>query len=201
MSDLPIFDANLSIVTAVSSLLKSIGVGSIASEDAITRSSDALSAYNVLMATSLEVQSRIGGWYFNTEEDVTLSPESVTGFIKLPANTISVDVHEVYQSQGYVQRGLQIYDRDNQSFNIGKAIKVDMVVALGWDQLPYPAKNLIVKQASIKFAADRPTSAEYMKNLQREYLIALATLENTDADTDDNNMVMKNPHFQKMKRR
>lgn len=200
MSDLPVTSAKLTVVEAVNLSLRAIGSSPSPSEEAISRSADALSAYNALLFESRAAQDRPGGWFFNREKGVTLDP-NVSGEITLPNNCLQVDLSETYQLKNWLRRGNRIYDVDKQTFNIGSAIKVDMVVLLQWDDLPHAASYYIANRTALKFSAGRPVSQQAARLLEIDTQAALAALADADATADDAQAYLVNPHFQYMGKR
>lgn len=107
-------------------------------------------AETVLNDTSRAVQGK--GWYWNTNIDYEIAPTN-TGEIVLPQNVLSVDTTALYRDykEDLVQRGLRLYDRVKNTFNIGKAIKVNMVVGLDFDELPEVARRYVTLKAARQF--------------------------------------------------
>ena len=77
---------------AVNEILSSIGSSPVDTLDE-SLDVDVINAKRLLEATSREVQSK--GWYFNTEDSVTLQPDTDSNRVPCPENYL------VFYSDGY----------------------------------------------------------------------------------------------------
>ncbi|MCY1708360.1 hypothetical protein [Pannonibacter sp. SL95] len=114
---------------------------------------DVLTALQVLDGLNAELQGANTGWWFNTETDFPLSPDE-NGEIHLPKNLLSIRRSTARNySQGertrYVQRGDRLYDTQQRTFKIGKAVNVDMVLRLPIDDLPHAAYTYLKHRAAL----------------------------------------------------
>jgi hypothetical protein len=92
-----------------------------------------------LAEASSWVQKR--GWWYNTETNVTLTPE-VNGTIILPTNLMKI----LTASTGFMlDRSGLAYDANTQStdFSAYSSINVDWVLLQAWDDLPATAQDVI----------------------------------------------------------
>lgn len=168
---------------AVNSMLGHIGespVDSIATPSALPVS--ASTALTILDEVSREVQS--DGWYFNTEKDVTLSPDAGNSDkIVLDTDVIEADVLD--HSSDIVPRGLTLYDRKNNTTAFTKDIKVTLTRLLDWDSLPEPARRYITLRAARVLQGRIVGSRELEALIARDEYMAKARLEEFDAKSSD----------------
>jgi len=110
--------------------------------------SKATLARDELWKINREVQSM--GLQSNKEEDYTLTYDSGTGEIALPANTLSADPI-YFEDNRYVERAGKIYDTEDHTFVISKDLHVEIVFFLPFDELPQVTRNYIMVRAARKF--------------------------------------------------
>lgn len=169
---------------AVNMALEAVWESPVSSlEGAGTGSAPAM-ARRKLDETNLNVQSR--GWAFNTEYGLTLTPD-VNGSINVPSNTLTVDTIDEDASVDVVQRGTRLYNRGDHTYQFTKAVKVMLVTALDFEELPQVARQYIALMAARSFKekwehADpsAPTAEEAE---------ALRNLEEAEGITGDHNML------------
>lgn len=159
---------------AVNHCLASIGrepVATLATPDL-----DAAMAVASLDQMSLDIQSNGGkGWWFNQEKNWRLQPNTTTGEVTVPNNTLSLlearsDFHD--QGNRLAIRGLRVYDTDQHTFDlrglVGKdgTIHFTLLLLLEYDQLPATARSAIAWSARRLFSGDTVGDANQE---QREY--------------------------------
>jgi hypothetical protein len=168
---------------AVNSMLGHIGespVTSIASPSTLPIS--ASTALTILDETSREIQS--DGWHFNTEYNVTLSPDAGnSNKIVLPTDVIEADVLD--HSHDIVPRGLTLYDRKENTTAFTSDIKVTLTRLLDWDSLPEPARRYITLRAARVLQGRIVGSRELEALIARDEYMAKARLEEFDAKSSD----------------
>ncbi len=132
---------------AVNTMLTSIGEQPVQTDD-FAGLSDAAIAAQILDNVSRAVQSR--GWIFNTDLDDELVADSSLGnkgVINIPNNVLRVDVTSRVRdgATDIVERGRQLYDRqtNNNLFDAGTKVKVNLVKHLVFEDLPEPARRYI----------------------------------------------------------
>jgi hypothetical protein len=168
---------------AVNTMLATIGSAPINSLTG-TNSADVAMAVQTLDEVSLSVQAK--GWHFNTDEDTTLTPDSVTKEITLPSNTILCDVeYPNNTSVDVVVRGQRLYDRLNKTFQFEKELKAKMVYALEWDELPQSARFYTMIRASRIFQDRAIGSEKHHTFTLRDELTALTQLKRYEGETAD----------------
>jgi hypothetical protein len=142
---------------------------------------DAEMAETILNAVSRDVQSQ--GWHFNTEINFTIAPELTTGAIRLPANVLRVDTTGENANMDLVNRGGKLYDRVNHTFNIGKSIKLEMVIMLDFEDMPEAARRYCTLKAARMFQ-DRVVGSTDLHGFQeRDEVFALVELKDAESMT------------------
>ena len=140
----------------------------------------AATAVSVLAEVSREVQSE--GWYFNTEHNVTLSPDS-DGKIILDSDVVEADV--VDSTLDTAQRGSKLFDRKNNTLVFTRDLKVTLTRLLAWDDLPEPARRYITLRSARIFQGRLLGSRELEALIARDEYLAKSRLEEFDANTAD----------------
>lgn len=138
---------------AVNAMLRAIGespLNTLESPEAV----DAVLAQQTLEAVSRHVQER--GWYWNTLENYRLARTHPGNEIHLPQNTLKVDTVECDRDlYPVVQRGKRLFNKRTNSYQFDKALTVDLVEFLPFEELPQAARTYITLSAVRKFQEDR----------------------------------------------
>lgn len=133
---------------AVNLMLQTINRAPVSS---ITNSKLAIvnQALYVLNAETRKVQAM--GWQFNTEEEVTLTPN--WGAVILDSNVI--DIAAESYDHDYTVRGnsgtLQVYDRESNSFTIAEPFKATVIRAFAFEDCPEAIRQYIFTKAARQF--------------------------------------------------
>ena len=139
---------------------------------------DVTIARQVLNEVSREVQSQ--GWYFNTENGVTLTPDN-NKHILPPADTARIDSRDY----NIVIREDKLFDLDDFSYEFGGSIKVNIVYYQDFTVLPDAAKRYIAARAA-RIYADRLLNSETIHAMtskdERQALVDLRQFEEETAD-------------------
>ena len=175
---------------AVNTMLATIGsapVNQLTGPNA-PNSADVAMAMNTLDEVSLNVQSR--GWHFNTEENVTLSPDPVTKEIVLASNIVMVDV-DFPDNEGLdiTMRGAKMYNRKTNSLQFDAPVeKVRLIRILEWDDLPQAARHYISIRAARIFQDRTVGSDKHHTFTQQDEIIALSNLKKYEGETADHSI-------------
>lgn len=176
---------------AINTILSVIGESPISTLSEISSVADAVTAQSILSEVSRQVQTK--GWHFNTDKEITLSPDTYSGEITVPSNCLRVDSVTDDRDVDVVQRGNKLYDRKKHTYKISKQIKVDMVVLLPFSEIPQAARHYItVKAARIFQARTVGSEALYQFSAQDER-DALVDLKKAEGVTGDYNILSGNP--------
>ena len=151
---------------------------------------DAETAETILNEVSRGVQAR--GWNFNSEPDYTFAADT-NGNVILPAEVIRADLAQSEtkfrsSTNEYIQRGNKMYDKVNHTFNIGKKLKLDVVVLLEFEDLPEVAKRYITLRSSRIFQ-ERVVGSDTLSAMHRQdEQQALFDLKEHESDNGDYNI-------------
>tara|TARA_Y100000994_G_scaffold191110_1_gene160307 strand:- start:646 stop:1269 length:624 start_codon:yes stop_codon:yes gene_type:complete len=151
---------------------------------------DAETAETILNSVSRSIQAH--GWNFNTEFDYTVAADS-GGNVVLPAEIVRADLAQSvrkYRSSTneYVQRGNKIYDKVKHTYNIGKALKLDVVVLLDFELLPEVARRYITVR-SARIFQERVVGSDKLSTMNRnDEAQALYALQELEGDNGDYNI-------------
>lgn len=175
---------------AINAILASVGEAPVDSiDDSFT---DAQLARNLLTQESRRLQTK--GWHFNTELEVSLTPDN-SGVLWLPANTLSV----VQADTNIVQRGRKLYDRSRQSYEFTTGITANLIVALQFEELPEAARAFVTIRAGRRFQ-DRLGGDRVMHQIHaNDEMAAWAAFMDYEAEASDANMLKNSPLVARMK--
>jgi hypothetical protein len=173
----------MSKLDAVNICLSSMGEPTINSLDGVAV--DAQMASDLIEETSMTVQSI--GFHWNREKH-TISP-NISGNLLLPANTAKVDTVDGSKSTDVVQRGLRLYNVDENTYTFTSPLTVELYVILPFDELPLAAKQYItIRSARILQQRLLGNETLYKFNAQDEKS-AYAVLIQDDMENADYNML------------
>lgn len=158
---------------------------------------DAHKAVDTLSEVSRDIQQV--GWHFNTERGLPLSPNALTGEVYVPTNCLSVDGY-VGEQVDLVQRGQRLYDRTNQTYDIGRTVKVDMTILLGFHELPEAARRYIAVKACRLFQKRMVGSQTLDGFTAEDEERARMAFRRVVGQTGDHN-IFNSPDMQRMLRR
>lgn len=158
---------------------------------------DAVVARQILSQASRECQ--LIGWHWNIETNYELAA-TTDGELMLPTNCLRVDTTGYDEGLDLVQRGNRLYDRTNHTYNVGRSVKVEMIVLLPFEELPEAARSYITIRAARQFQ-ERMVGSEVLQAFNsRDELRAMAILHDAQAEVADYN-VLTNPSVAKVLRR
>lgn len=174
---------------AVNAMLDAIGEAPIDSLIDI-EAPDAGTALRRLRAVSKAVQ--LTGWSWNTDEGVLISPDQ-DGHLTLPANCLKVIPHESYAHRKLVQRGPRMWDPRKQSDVFAEPVKLNLVMALPFEEMPEAARQYVMLNAAEVFQEGAIGSTTLDKFAQDARMLAMQSLQAAEAETGDYNIVYDNP--------
>ena len=152
-------------------------------------------AKEILKQTSRQVQSP--GFTFNTEENYPLQLD-VDGFIHLPPNTVKVTSLE---DASIIRRGNRLYDKRKHTYVFDSPVRVDLVLALEFDELPQTARDYITVRAARIFQARVLGSEALHQFTAKDEYDAYMLLYREEIDQQDLNMFRNNSSVIQMLRR
>jgi hypothetical protein len=149
-----------------------------------TQRADSFIAQNILDEVSREVLTY--GWQFNTEDNVTLSPDSSTGFIYISDSVVRVDMDPRHDDiYDIVVRGNRIYNRKTNSFVFTEELIAQRVILMDFEDLPEVAKRYITIRAARIFQ-DRVVGAQTLHAFTAtDELVALTKMQEYENEVGD----------------
>jgi hypothetical protein len=149
---------------------------------------EAETAETILNEVSRSVQA--DGWNFNSEPNYSVAATS-DGDIVLPAEIIRADLATTkYRSSTteYIQRGNKMYDKANHTYNIGKTLKLNVVVLLAFELMPEVARRYVSVKAARIFQ-ERVLGSSTLSQMNRtDEQEALFSLKEHEGDNGDYNI-------------
>lgn len=123
-------------------------------------------------------------YWFNTEYDMTLTPNTETNKIILPYNILNF----LPCKTRYVARGLTVYDRLNRTTTITDDIVATYTVMLAFDSLPQQARKFIQAAARQQYNNEYFGEESLKRDLQQEFSEAKIELDRVHLDNEDINV-------------
>jgi hypothetical protein len=93
------------------------------------------------------------GWSFNSDTEYELTPDG-NDEIAVPTNSLQIDptYGQDYVPRYYATRsGMYLYDRDQRVFTFSGDVKVNIVWAYEFEQIPQHARQYVATKAARKF--------------------------------------------------
>lgn len=171
-------------IEAINEMLNAIGEGAVSSID--TGNSDVVQASELLRRHSRRLQSN--GWWFNTNYSLRLSPDT-NGYINLPSNCLKVDATDDDRYEPIVMRGERLFNLKTNSYVFDKALSVDMVVGLEWEELPQIVRDYIVASAGLEFVDTEIGSEVRHAFTEKRRNEAFIVMRSTETENGDYNMM------------
>ena len=156
-----------------------------------TLPADVVIAQSTLTEINKDVQSE--GWSFNTEIDVTLTRDG-SNHINLPKDILRVDanIHQ-HPTIDPIQRGLKLYDRQNNKFTFDEDLICTIVYFREFDEIPEPARRYMTIKAARVFV-DRLVGDQGLRTYtEQDEIRARAILMETDYANADHNLLRGDP--------
>ena len=180
---MPTYVNPMTKLQAVNICLSSMGEPPVTTLDSAAPDAQVIS--DIIDETSRSVQSN--GWHWNIEK-YTLSP-NINNEIVLPNNTLRVDSIETSSDIDVVQRGLRLYNREDNTYTFTDPLKIEVFVGLVFDDLPFAAKQYIaLRSARISQQRLLGSDSLYKFNIQDEQA-AWLNLVRDESDVSDRNML------------
>lgn len=185
-------------LSAVNTLLAIIGEAPVNSLNP-PLTGDASLAERTLDEISREVQG--AGWSWNTMLYDSIPLDANTGQSQLPGNTLAVRFNPLtYPSQRFVLRGLRLFDRVKNTFDLRTSLGVamtgnnsdlvaELVEELVWDSIPETGRRYIMIRAGRIFANRAVTSSSIESYTQEDEENALQILKRTEDMAQNYNFI------------
>ena len=149
---------------------------------------EAETAETILNEVSRSVQA--DGWNFNSEPNYSVAATS-DGDVVLPTEIIRADLATTkYRSSTneYIQRGNKMYDKANHTYNIGKTLKLNVVVLLAFELMPEVARRYVSVKAARIFQESVLGSSTLSQMNRTDEQEALFSLKEHEGDNGDYNI-------------
>jgi hypothetical protein len=175
---------------AVNTMLSAVGEPPINSLDA-QKNADAAIARNILKEVNREIQTH--GWHFNTQRDVSFSPDSTTKEILVGDNVVRIDIDITsvgtsYDERDITQRGNKLFNRTDNTYEFTSDVKATVTYLFDWDELPEPFKNYVTVRSARIFQDRMVGSQAHHGFSQQDEYRALALLKEFQSDTADHSI-------------
>jgi len=185
-------------LNAVNTLLSIIGEAPINSLNP-PLTGDASLAERTLDEISREVQG--AGWSWNTMLYDSIPLDATTGQSQLPGNTLALRFNPLsYPTQRFVLRGLRLYDRIKNTYDLRTSLGVvmtgnnsdlvaELVEELVWDSIPETGRRYIMIRAGRIFSNRAVTSSSIESYTQEDEANALQILKRTEDMAQNYNFI------------
>ncbi|QDP62659.1 MAG: putative tail tubular protein [Prokaryotic dsDNA virus sp.] len=175
---------------AVNTMLSAVGEPPINSLDA-QKNADAAIARNILKEVNREIQTH--GWHFNTQRDVSFSPDSTTKEILVGDNVVRIDIDITsvgtsHDERDITQRGNKLFNRTDNTYEFTSDVKATVTFLFDWDDLPEPFKNYVTVRSARIFQDRMVGSTAHHGFSQQDEYRALALLKEFQSDTADHSI-------------
>lgn len=170
---------------AINTMLSTVGEPPVNSLSA--QRADSLIAQSILDEITREVLTY--GWQFNTNDKVTMSPETSTGYIYVSDSIVRVDTDRVsYPYVDVVVRGNRLYDRMNNTYSFTEPLITTQVILMDFDDMPESAKRYVAIRASRIYQDRMVGSTTLHAFTAQDETIALARMTEFENETGDYSM-------------
>lgn len=152
---------------------------------------DAQDALAVLEDVNRSVQAN--GWHFNTHLGAQWIPQTTNKRIKIPTSCLRVDsIGFMGRRFDVIQDGDWLYNLTDGTFEFDKPLLVTWVELKDFERIPEAARSYIRIKATRIFAQQQLSSTTDSQLTQEQEYYALAVLRNSEAHTQDNNILTGN---------
>ena len=165
---------------AINLILSSVGESPVNSL-AESQSVDVDNAISTLTGVSRAIQRK--GWEFNTRSSVSVLPDKTNNQIRYNPTWISISSDD---DKTYVKRGDYLYNLTDSTFTFEKAISLNIIEAVDFEDLPDVFKTYIVTKAAIQFQTRYLGDDSVSQELVQEYSEAYSDIMQYSIDTGTN---------------
>ena len=172
-------------LSAVNSILGSIGQSPVTNITGDALQNPEISfIYNILSEVSKDVMQE--GWHFNTEEHVTVSPDSF-GYITVPNTYLRYDLHDGQSDRqmDLVKRNGRLYDLVKHTDVFTQDLSLDIVYLYAFTDIPSVFQRYIISRASTRAATQLVTNTDLVKLLKDQEGLARASLMEYECNQGD----------------
>jgi hypothetical protein len=164
----------------INSMLATIGMAALTAND--TQHPSYIKALAVFDNINVEWQGK--GWWFNTTAP-TLNPTTGDEIV-FAIDVLSID--PLMTDKNYAQRGLKLYDLDNETFTITEAVRCNVVRLKDFSDLPPVAAAYLRAHARFEFYLDEDGTTPKLDRYERMVGTAWNALQTEHLKNADVNM-------------
>ena len=138
----------MKLYEGINRMLKSIGEIPVTDDEQVIdadSTSDIGMARDTLLGMSRIIQQE--GYWFNTELNYPLVP-TTDGYIAVGNNILAINNNK------YIVKDHKLYDITKRTFLFDAPVQVDVVFETNFDDLPFVAADVIVREATVSFYND-----------------------------------------------
>lgn len=139
------------------------------------------------------------GWYENTREGVSMSPEINTGQIPIPRTWYAIEAHNIEGKviiKTDVNDGVRkLFEANEQTFVFDQSLVLRVIHSVEFDDLSFPLKNYISARAARTFQERTMGSQSLDGFVSRAEAEAWSKLLDAEADTANHNVLTDSPYM------
>jgi len=176
-------------IDIINAMLAAVGSNGVSSTEG--RHPALIKAKPILTRVNKQIQT--AGHWFNTDLGYELLPSAPSGEFIIP--TLTLKCTPTDKKSVYVRRGTRMYDPTKQTYAIDEtSIKVDVVLQLSYDSLPFTALEYIRATAGRQMILNSEAAAIMLSESNRD--MELARLEfNKEKRGQRNTSLRDNPEY------
>lgn len=175
----------MGLITELEAMNQILSVTGDAAVSSVTSTYEqAIIARRILSDTSREAQ--MIGYWFNELPEYELLFDATNGEVLLPNNCIRCDIDD---NNSYIQRGSKLFDRDNNTYNIGVNVTVNMITELEWVELPQSFRQYVIAKAKKRYNMEYFGSQETDSIINQDLSNYFIELKREDVDNRQINML------------
>ena len=169
---------------AINTMLSCIGQSPLNTLEG-TKSYFTISAEKILEDETKRVQMQ--GWDFNSEDFYQLNPDE-NKIVKVPENMIMIKFPTRYKNR-YVVREHKLYDKFKHTYEIQEPLKVSVVFAYPFEDLPEVVKHYATMSAAYKFVKRELGAEKASQYVQEDLLEAKVAMEQHEIEIGEYTMI------------
>ncbi len=185
------------LLQAVNMLLNAVGLANVNTLD--SPDEVVANALEHINTESVTVQSKDGGWYFNSDKDMPINPNG-DGEIIIPGNSASCVIGDKSRHLHLTERGTRMWDAKNFTFNIAQTVYVNVVLLMDFEDCPQAIRWAITCSAGVLFGVKRapdPQTYRFTSGLSDQAFADALKYDNLARSRSPE----ENPHLRAMRRR
>lgn len=136
------------------------------------------------------------GWFFNTENDVTISPDG-SGYLNIPTNALSISKarYKTTRNQRLANRGTRLYDPYNHTYVFTEDAVCDIIYLLPFEEMPSAMRSYVAAAAARRFGIPRLPTGSTFRYTEEALRSALKLAHEEDERQRNEYAAGSSPHF------